>query len=294
MRRTTRFLTAATLMLLSGCATVRPGESGIKFMPFRSEQPTAVLGPGTYAKAPWNKIVRYDLRWRTEAEKAEVQTSDKLHMTVNASITFRPIGAKLYEIHTGLGPSFYGSTVKPLLVTAVRNEIAEHTHDEVVPKAAQLQEEILKEVREGLVQYGIEVGRITFDDIDYPPAIAGAITKQLATVQEIKNQELALTLARKEAEVAAQVAKGQSMARLAGKESEVASATKEAEIQLIRARADAETAKLRSVQLTDAYLRLRTIEAMEKVGASPNSKVYMMPVGKDGIPWTVHEAGEGR
>lgn len=280
--------------MLSGCATVRPGESGIKFMPFRSEQPTTVLGPGTYGKAPWNKIVRYDLRWRTDDEKAEVQTSDKLHMTVNVSITYRPIGARLYEIHTSLGQGFYDTTVKPAMVTAVRNEIAEHTHDEVVPKAAQLQDEILTDMRTAMAAYGIEVARINFDDIDYPPAIAGAITDQLATVQKIKNQELALTLAQKEADVASQVAKGASQARLAGKESEVASATKDAEIAIIRARAEAEVAKLRAVQLTPAYLRLRTIEAMEKVGASPNSKVYMMPVGKDGIPWTVHEENEAR
>lgn len=281
-------LLLAGSVFAAGCATVPPGEGGILFRSYSDKKPKPVLREGRYLKAFWRRLYLYDLRWKTSSEKADIQTNDKLHMTVMTSITYRLRTENLYNIHQSLGPDYYRTTIKPSLLTAVRTEFSKHSHDVLVPKSSELQKNILEEIRRDLEPYGIEVSRAVFDDIDFPAELANAVLKQMSTLQATKSKELEQALAKREAEVAVEKAKGESQVRLAARESEVLIAKKDAEIAEIHARSEAEATKIRSGQITPAYLRLRAIEAMEKISHGPNSKIYIVPTGKDGVPLTVH------
>jgi regulator of protease activity HflC (stomatin/prohibitin superfamily) len=277
--------------LVAGCATVNPGERGILFRPYAHDTPLEVLAPGTYVKKPWNQVVRYDLRWRTAQEKTDVQTNDKLHMVVPAAVVYRPKADQLVNIHLALGPNFYESTVRPAFLTAIRSEFARRTHDEVVPKSAELQSSILKDLRERLAAYGVEVETVMFQDLDYPPELAKAILDQMTTQQQIKNKESQLILVRKEQEIVSARTRGEAESRLATKEAEAAIATKDAEISLIRAKAESEAIRSRASQISPTYLKLRAIEAQEAISKSPNAKLYFIPIGKDGVPIALHSEG---
>lgn len=273
---------------LTGCVTLQPGEAGILFSPFKAEQNTQVLREGSHPVGLWDSVIIYDLRWQTQTEKVHIHTSDKLHMEVAASITFRPKGDKLNELHRTLGKEYYGKVVQPLFVSALRREFARHPYDVLFPKSGELQAAILEQVQQGLQPTGIEVASISLVDIDYPAETEQALARQMALVQELKNKDLQLTAAQKDAEVEAAKSKGQSEARLAREDAERAIADKEAEITLIRARAEAQAAKAREAGLSPMYLKLRTIEAQEKLAASGASKIYFMPSGKDGVPVVFH------
>lgn len=288
---TTKILVLLAASLVTGCATVRPGERGILFRPYKHDAPLEALGPGTYPKKPWNKVVVYDLRWQTAQEKTDVQTSDKLHMVVPAAVVYRPKADQIVSIHQTLGPSFYESTVRPAFLTAIRTEFARRTHDEVVPRSAEIQTSILRDVQERLASYGLEVDTVTFLDLDYPPELAKAILDQMTTQQQIKNKESQLTLVRKEQEIVSARTRGEAESRLAAKEAEASIATKDAEIALIRAKAESEAIRARASQISATYLRLRAIEAQEAISRSPNSKLYFIPTGKDGVPIVLHPEG---
>lgn len=283
-------------MMLAGCATVHPGEGGLRFRPYRSRQSEQVLGEGTYPKAPWNRIIIYDLRYQHSSAKVDVQTVDKLHMIANVSVTYRVLPNALWQLHRTLGPDFYATTVAPLLLTEVRAAVSGQTYDAVVPGAQITQEKVRDALSKQLAPMGIDVARVVLADVDFPESIKAAVTRQTTLTQEVKNQELELMVAKKAGEIAAQKAKSETQARLAGREGEAAIATKDAEIAGIRAKGDADAAKIRAASVSPIYLKLRSIEALEKIASSANAKVYMMPLGKDGLPISIHsdQSDDGR
>ena len=282
--------------MLGGCAAVHPGEGGLRFRPYRSHQSEQILTEGTYPKLPWNKVIIYDLRYQRSIEKFDVQTSDKLHMVAVVSVTYRPMRSDLWQLHRTLGPDFYSTTVSPLVLTEVRGAVSTQTYDLVVPNAAATQEKVRDALSRQLAPMGIEVAKVVLQDVDFPESVRAAVTRQTTLEQEIKNQELDLVMARKAGEIAAQKAKSDTQARLAGREGEAAIATKDAEIAGIRAKGDADAAKIRATSVSPGYLKLRSIEALEKIASSANAKVYMMPLGKDGLPISIHsdQTDEGR
>lgn len=284
----TQLFFLAAFLFLSGCTTVKPGERGILWRPFSREVPLEELPAGTYATAPWNDLTTYDLRWRTAVEKADVQTEDKLHMVVPTSVVYRVASDRILAIHQTLGPDFYTSTVRPALLTAIRTEFAHRQHEVVVPKAAELQRDILTALRERLATAGIEVDSVTFQDLDYPQRLARLVEDSMAVEQEIKNKGAQLTLVQREQEISSQRSRGEAESRLAAKEAELAIAKRDAEIALTRSQAEAESVRTRAASLTPAYLKLRVIEAQDALARSPNTKLLLMPVGKDGVPLSLH------
>lgn len=83
-------------------------------------------------------------------------------MVVPAAVVYRPKADQIVSIHQTLGPSFYESTVRPAFLTAIRTEFARRTHDEVVPRSAEIQTSILKDQPARLATYGVEVDTVTF------------------------------------------------------------------------------------------------------------------------------------
>jgi regulator of protease activity HflC (stomatin/prohibitin superfamily) len=237
-------------------------------------------------------------------------------MVVPTTVAFRPRGDKILNLHKILGRDFYESTVRPALLTATRTEFAHRSQEEVIPQAASLQQDILKDLRERLEPYDIEVSSVTFPDLDYPEELAQSFRKKMVTEQEIRNQDSRIELTRKEASVSAARMRGEGEARLAGKEAELAIANKEAAVNAARLRGESEArlagkeadlanakreaeivsvgaqAEVNAVKMRLAvpgYLKLRAIEAQQAMGTNPSTKVLIVtPGGKDGLPLTLH------
>ncbi len=272
-------------LLLSGCITVHPGQGAIRFSPLNDEAPVEVVGPGIYRDGVFHSFSVYDMRWRTVVEEMSVQTMDKLHMSIAASLTFRIREDALFDVDRILGKGFYSSMVKPILLTATRTEFARYPHERVVPDVGELQDRIAASVREQLEPHGIEISRVVLDDIDYPESIASAIAGQMAMRQEIENQDAALELAERKTQVAEEEARGEARVRLVTAEAALEVAQREAEVAVVEAESRAESIRALSTGLTDAYLRLRAIEAAELLAESPNAKIYVVPQGEGGLPY---------
>ncbi|MFM7577782.1 MAG: SPFH domain-containing protein, partial [Microcystaceae cyanobacterium] len=65
---------------------------------------------------------------------------------------------------------------------------------------------------------------------------------------------------------------------------EIQKAKKEAERKLVEARGTANAQKVLSEGLTDKIIQLKTIEATEKLGQSPNSKIIIVGGGQKTLP----------
>lgn len=290
IRRSMRpgFLVFLTLLLLGGCATVRPGEAAVMFRPFCTEAPTIVVDEGTRAKAPWVRVNRYQMRWQTAEEEIEVQTSDRVHLKVKAAVTYRPLRERLDDLRRALGPSYYETAIRPTLHREIRDHFADAAHDAVAADAKSVLTPAEADVRKELGDLGIEVSEVTIFDVDFPSGVADALAERIAAQQRSRSVDAQMDLARREAELSLAKVQAEAQTRLAAKELDLQVARKDAEIELVRARSTAEAQKARSATLTPALLKLRAIEAQEAIAKSPTAKVVYLPAGGDLI---VHVGG---
>ena len=272
------------LFLGSGCATVHPGQGGVVFRPYRHEERVEVLNPGRYWLGPAAQLTLYDTRWLSATEEIVAQTEDRVHVTVKVSLTYRAAQATLGSLDRTVGPTFYSTLVRPLLVKEIREHIAGLAYDVLGVQATMIEASVLADIRSSLTPVGVDLDVFSISDIDYPREIDEAIATRMTAMQTIRTQETQLELARREGELQAQRAKGLAEATLAAKDAELRVAERDAEIAAVRAQSAAKSADLQSRSLTKAYRQLRSIEAMGALAASPGTKVYFVPIGPDGVP----------
>ena len=93
--------------------------------------------------------------------------------------------AVLEVYRRALGPEFYGTTISPLFVTATRSEFAKHPHDDIVPQALAIADGILTSLRKSLADQPIEILRVTIEDVDFPPEVSQAISREAVVIASI-------------------------------------------------------------------------------------------------------------
>lgn len=134
----------------------------------------------------------------------------------------------------------------------------------------------------------MEVSDVNIDDINLSPKILQAIEDKIARQQELETMHYDMKIAQRNEEIAKMKAKTESEVEIirAEKEDQIAKikVKTEAESDIIRATARSKAQKLINNHLTPSYLKLKAIESHYKAFESPNSKIIVIPVGKDGLP----------
>jgi len=97
--------------------TVQPGHLGLFFDPKQGVQKEA-LKPGTYSVCPpmtriCPRIDDFDVTYSTKKEVIDTESQERLPLTLNLAVIYRPIRSELYELDTEIGPNFYDEVVGP-------------------------------------------------------------------------------------------------------------------------------------------------------------------------------------
>ncbi|MBW2275316.1 MAG: hypothetical protein JRG96_18775, partial [Deltaproteobacteria bacterium] len=103
--------------------------------------------------------------------------------------------------------------------------------------------------------YGVSVFRNEVINIDYPESVAKAVEAKLAAKQLLEEKETQKQIAKRDAEIRIEEAKG-----------------------------IAEAQRIINATLTPNYLQHEAIQAQGKMAASPNHTTVYIPVGSNGLP----------
>jgi regulator of protease activity HflC (stomatin/prohibitin superfamily) len=248
-----------SLIIHSCLATVPPGKAGLSFKPYGGGLDSEVKPPGTYWTGMTEEIITYNLQWQPYREKIDVITRDDLLIDVIVSITIRPIFSQVYNLHKEVGVQYYEHVVKQDFRTSVRNAFTAYPMIQVPKNTASIVKEIKNMMNEKLTGKHIEIGNVNIDDIAYSKSLMDVIQNKIAKEQELETMKFELSIAKKDNEIA----------RL--------KAQRDAEIQVIKAKAEAESLRLVNSQITTKYIQLKAME-------NPNNKIIYLPIGKDGLP----------
>lgn len=239
--------------------TIRPGEAGVLFHKFGSGlDKETVYGQGFHVIAPWNEMYKYNIKEQTAEESMDVLDKSGLSISVDVTVRFHPLPAKIGYVHEKFGRGYITVLVVPEVRSVVRQVMGRYTAEEIYStKRAEVEQTIVSETAKtlGNENNNIQMRALLIRSINLPANIKNAIEMKLQQEQEALAYKFRLDKEKSEAERKRIAAEGEATANA-----------------------------IINSSLTTALLRMRGIEATTKLAESPNSKVIIIGSGKDGLP----------
>ncbi|MFT4544750.1 MAG: prohibitin 1 [Bacteroidia bacterium] len=236
--------------------TINAGEAGVLFKTFGGGVDTEqTYGEGFHVIAPWNKMIRYEVRQNELMEQMAVLSANGLEITVDLSAWYHPEASKLPLLHQEKGQDYLNRLVKPAVRSATRSVVGRYTPEQIYSsKRDAIQQEIYEETRIILERQYIKLNEVLIRDITLPSTIKTAIENKLK--QEQESLEYEFRLQREE---------------------------KEAERIRIEAQGKADANRILNASLTSNILKEKGIAATLELAKSPNAKVVVVG-NSDGLP----------
>lgn len=245
------------VLMAAGCMTksIGSGEGGVLYSSFSGTDLESAYGEGLNVFLPWERMIVYDVRTKTEMETITALSSNGLTIGMDISIRYRPQMSRLPYLHTTFGQDYYERLIQPEVRSAAREVVGRYTPEELYStRRTELQSEIEQRVASAVEQQFVEVEAILIRDVTLPDQIRQAIELKLQEEQRV--QQIEFTIERE---------------------------TREAERKRIEAEGQAAAQRILNGSLTPQLLRYQGIQATRELAQSDNSKVVIIG-GEDGLP----------
>ena len=214
-------------------------------------------GPANYGLSLWrNEVTNVDFRPQTYSETFKILAKDEL----NISFRFQSIikienGTIKTVVEDFAGEAFYKRYIKEPLRAMVRKNVQSLKSREIKEKRKEIAEAVAADLQKHLKETPFILISAIVGNIDYPQVVTEAVEKKLAAQQLLDEKETQREIAKKDAEIRIEEAKG-----------------------------IAEAQKIINTTLTRNYLQHEAIQAQLKMAESPNHTTVYIPSGANGIP----------
>jgi regulator of protease activity HflC (stomatin/prohibitin superfamily) len=248
----------AIIFLSKSAVNIDAGEAGVLWKRFAggvvTDEPP--LGEGFHIVAPWNNVIKYEVRQQELFEKMKVLSSNGLDIILETTAWYLPKSNDLGRLHQEKGQNYLERIIKPALRSAARSVVGRYTPEQLYSsKRDIIQSEIFDETKKILDNQYIQLNDVLVRDVTLPPTIKDAIERKLKQEQESLEYEFRLVTAEKEAEKVR-----------------------------IEAQGKADANRILSASLNDNILKDKGIEATLQLANSANSKVVIIGSGDSGMP----------
>lgn len=237
--------------------TLQPGEAGVIFRKFSGGlDKENIYSQGFQVVAPWNKMIVYEVREQQTEETMDVLDKNGLSISVEVSVRFNPVFAKIGDLHETFGLDYKTRLVGPEVRSAVRKVMGRFSAEQIYStKRKEVENAIEKETKDRLHINDIQMTALLIRSINLPIKIKQAIENKLQQEQEALAYRF-----------------------------KIEKETAEAERKRIGAEGEAAANKIINSSLTPSLLKMRGIEATIELSKSPNAKTIVIGSSKDGLP----------
>jgi len=214
-------------------------------------------GPANYGVSLWrNEAENVDFRPQTYSESFNILTSDELNITLRwqTILKIKPDSIK-NVVENYAGQEFYRRFIKEPLRSMVRKNVQKMASRQVKQNRNEIAAAVIDELTQYLNKTPFVVISGVVGNIDYPKVVTEAVEKKLAAKQLLDEKQTQIDIAKKDAEIRIEEAKGIAKAQ------EIINST-----------------------LTANYLQHEAINAQINMAASPNHTTVYIPSGANGIP----------
>jgi len=244
------------LLAASSVTVISVGEVGVKHFLGRVDPES--LTQGVHFINPLASIEKMSIREQNypsdgSVERMEAQTSEQLTVALEVSLLYRFDGARGAELFQRLGSeeSIKNRIVLNAVRNGVRDAIATKSINEVFSPNRRELAVAMREAIQAKAGDRIDVIDVFVRDIQAPPVVRDAIEQKLAREQQVAAERFQTEIIQEKAKQSAEEAKG-----------------------------IAEAQRIINVDLTDRYLMLRYIEALQNL---PTGSLVIAPT-QNGMP----------
>jgi regulator of protease activity HflC (stomatin/prohibitin superfamily) len=234
--------------------------------------------PRLFGRTPQVEVVLVDMRNRELTIKGqEILTADKVAIRVSILVQFAVVDPKA-AVHT---VASYEDRLYSDVQLAARRSLAAMTLEEILTNRTRLSEDILRDVKETAVGYGVAIGRADVKDLVFPGNLQEIMNKVLAAERTSQAQ---LVEARTRAEVqridAQTKADAARVQAAADAEASRVRAEAEAAASAVKAQAERRALEERSqaaaaVSAHPGLLRLEELAALRELARNANARIYL-------------------
>lgn len=191
---------------------------------------------------PWDHMSVYDLRYQEMHGKADVRTSDGLHVAMDLTIRYRPRASDLTQLHRAVGPGYRETVLWPDTIAALQQIVGQYKPEQLtVAGETDLALRVEAAARTSVEQHWVELDRVLITRVTLPERVQAQIQEKLADEQKVQSAAL----------------RRQSWA------------------------IEAEGVREFEARTGTSLLKWRSVDALEKLAQSPNAKVVVLGGGKD-------------
>lgn len=236
---------------------LKPGERGVIFKKFSGGlDKDNIYSPGFHVIAPWNDMIKYDVREQKSEETMDVLDKGGLSINVDITVIFNPVHNAIGHLHENIGMDYVSVMVIPNVRSSVRAVTGRFSAEEIYStKRAEVETAIIETTRNALAAKNIDMKDLLIRSIILPEKIKSAIESKLQQQQEALAYQFRLDRERSEAER-----------------------------RRIEAQGIADANRIVSASLTDRILQQKGIDATLELANSQNAKVVVVGSGEDGLP----------
>jgi len=216
-----------------------------------------LIGPSNYGISLWrNEVESIDFRPATYTEAFNILAKDELNVSFRFQtiIKIKPNTIK-DVVEKYAGAACYERYIKEPLRSMVRNNVQTLESRLIKEQRKKIAVAVMKELTAYLADTPFIAMSGVVGNIDYPKIVTKAVEKKLAAKQLLDEKETQRAIAKKDAEIRIEEAKGIAKAQ-----------------QII------------NTTLTQNYLQHEAINAQLKMASSPNHTTVYIPSGFNGIP----------
>ena len=250
----------AVLLLIFGSQmfyVIKPGERAVIFKKFGGGlDKDNIYAPGFHVIAPWNDMIKYDVREQKSEETMDVLDKGGLSINIDITVIFNPMHNAIGHLHENIGADYVSVMVIPNVRSSVRAVTGRYSAEEIYStKRGEVETAIIESTRQALAAKNIDMKDLLIRSIILPARIKDAIESKLQQQQEALAYQFRLDRERSEAER-----------------------------RRIEAQGIADYNRLISASLTDRILRQKGIDATLELANSSNSKIVVIGSGDEGLP----------
>jgi regulator of protease activity HflC (stomatin/prohibitin superfamily) len=217
----------------------------------------SMVGPANFGMSLLrNEVINIDMRPNTYTETFKILANDDLNIKFDfhAVISIETGTVKTVIEQYG-GENWYKRFVRETFRTYVRDIVQKYDSGQLKTNREKIAMEVTQKLKSYLLPTPFALTNVVVGNINYPDIVANAVEKKLAAQQLLAEKETQKEIARKDAEIRVEEAKGIAQAQ-----------------------------KIINATLTANYLQHEAINAQVKMAESPNHTTVYIPVGNNGVP----------
>ncbi len=282
----------AVVLVFAGVKTVPQGSN---WTVERFGRYTKSLPPGLHLIVPLIDTIGRKMNMQEnvlDIPAQKVITKDNATVQVDAVAFYQVIDAAraAYEVQN------LHLAIVNLALTNIRSVMGNMALDEVLAKRNEINDTLLAVIDQATNPWGVKVLRVELKDIAPPEDLVAAMGRQMkaerekrATILEAEGvRESSIQRAQGEKQSAILIAEGQREAAFRAAEARERQAEAEAKATQVVAQAISGN----GVQAINYFLGTKYVEALAKMGAANNAKMFFLPVEAAGVMASIAGIGE--